>query len=32
MKTEIEELVFKPILGSIDDMDKIEEKEMKKMR
>ena len=32
MKTEIEELVFKPIIGSIEDMDKIEEKEMKKMR
>ena len=29
---EIEELFFKPILAFIDDIDKVEEKEMKKIR
>ena len=29
---EIEELFFKPIIVSIDDMDKFEQKEMKKIR
>ena len=31
-KKEIEELFFKPIMVSIDDMDKFEQKEMKKIR
>ena len=31
-KREIEELFFKPIVVSLDDMDKFEQKEMKKMR
>ena len=30
IKREIEELFFKPIMVSIDDMDKFEQKEMKK--
>ena len=29
---EIEQLFFKPILAFIDDIDKVEEKEMKKIR
>ena len=29
---EIEELFFKPILAFIDDIDKVEQKEMKKIR
>ena len=32
IKREIEELSFKPIIVSIDDMDKFEQKEMKKIR
>ena len=32
IKREIEELFFKPIIVSIDDMDKFEQKEMKKIR
>ena len=32
IKREIEELFFKPIIVSIDDMGKFEEKEMKKIR
>ena len=32
IKKEIEELVFKPIIVSIDDMDKFEQKEMKKIK
>ena len=32
IKREIEELFFKPIIVSIDDMDKFEEKELKKIR
>ena len=32
IKREIEELFFKPIIASIDDMGKFEEKEMKKIR
>ena len=32
IKREIEELFFKPIIVSIDDMDKFDKKEMKKMR
>ena len=32
MKREIEELIFKPITVSIDNMDKFEQKEMKKKR
>ena len=32
IKGEIEELFFKPIIVSIDDMDKFEQKEMKKKR
>ena len=32
IKREIEELFFKPIMVSIDDMDKFEQKEMKKIR
>ena len=32
IKGEIEELFLKPIIVSIDDMDKFEEKEMKKIR
>ena len=32
IKREIEELSFKPIIVSIDDMGKFEEKEMKKIR
>ena len=32
IKREIEELFFKPIIVSIDDMDKFEKKEVKKMR
>ena len=32
IKKETEELFFKPIIVSIDDMDKFEEKEMKKIR
>ena len=32
IKREIEELFFKPIIISIDDMGKSEEKEMKKIR
>ena len=32
IKKEIEELVLKPIIVSIDDMDKFEEKQMKKKR
>ena len=31
IKREIEELFFKPIIVSIDDMDKFEQKEMKKI-
>ena len=31
-KREIEELFFKPIIVSIDEMDKFEQKEMKKIR
>ena len=30
IRREIEDLFFKPIIVSIDDMDKLEEKEMKK--
>ena len=32
IKTEIEELFFKPIIVSIDDMNKFEQKEMKKIK
>ena len=32
IKREIEELFFKPIIVSIDDMDKFEQKEMKKIK
>ena len=32
IKREIEELFFKPIIVSIDDMDRFEKKEMKKVR
>ena len=32
IKTEIEELLFKPAIVSIVDMDNFEEKEMKKMK
>ena len=32
IKTEIEKLFFKPIIMSIDDTDKFEQKEMKKIR
>ena len=32
IKREIEELFFKPLIMSIDDMDKFEQKEMKKIR
>ena len=32
IKREIEELFFKPIIVSIDDMDKFEQKEIKKIR
>ena len=32
IKREIEELFFKPIIVSIDDMDRLEKKEMKKIR
>ena len=32
IKREIDELYFKPIIVSIDDMDRFEEKEMKKIR
>ena len=32
IKREVEELFFKPIIVSIDDMGKFEEKEMKKIR
>ena len=32
IKKEIEELFFKPIIVSIDEMDKFEQKEMKKIR
>ena len=32
MKSEIKELFFKSIIVSIDDMEKFEEKEMKKIR
>ena len=32
IKGEIEELVFKPIIVSIDDMDKFEQKKKKKIR
>ena len=32
IKREIEELFFKPIIVSLDDMDKFEQKEMKKIR
>ena len=32
IKRKIEELFFKPIIVSIDNMDKFEQKEMKKMR
>ena len=32
IKREIEELFFKPLIVSIDDMDKFEQKEMKKIR
>ena len=32
IKREIEELFFKPIMVSIDDMDKFEQNEMKKIR
>ena len=32
MKSEIEELFYKLIIVSIDDMDKFEQKEMKKVR
>ena len=32
IKREIEDLFFKPIIVSIEDMDKFEQKEMKKIR
>ena len=32
IKRDIEELYFKPIIVSVDDMDKLEQKEMKKIR
>ena len=32
IKREIEEPIFKPIIVSIDDIDKFEQKEMKKIR
>ena len=32
LKREVEDLFFKPIMVSIDDMDKFEQKEMKKIR
>ena len=32
IKREIEKLFFKPIIVSIDDMDRVEKKEMKKIR
>ena len=32
LKRELEELFFKPIIVSIDDIDQFEEKEMKKTR
>ena len=32
IKREIEELFFKPIIVPIDDMDRLEKKEMKKIR
>ena len=32
IKREIEELFFKPLIVSLDDMDKFEQKEMKKIR